>query len=412
MAKVANMATIAVLGIGLLLAGCDGGVQTLGWELDPIPTADRLPGDVYGRWFGGPAYYRRWSLGPPASAAFFPVGVWMQNPGNVDRFRAVGINQFVGLWQGPTDDQLAALAAAGMPTVCDPQVDWRSHLADTAIQSWLQPDGPDNAQLNPDGSYGPCIAPDNLHARYEALVTTDPTRPVTVSFGRGVIDYNWVGRGDCTGRIDMYADYARAADVLGFWVYPVDNHDPLEWMAAATDNLGLWSAYTKPIIAVVQASNIHGDVRPTPAQIAAQVWMAIVHGAAGIEYYCHQIDPAVNETDCLDAADGPATLTRIDAQIAALAPVLNTPPIANGVAVTSSAANVPVDVLVKRHGGATYLFAVAMRGAPTTATFTLRGLPGSRAVEVVGENRTLAAAGGVFSDDFAGYDAHVYRIAH
>ena len=67
----------------------------------------------------------------------------------------------------------------------------------------------------------------------------------------------------------------------------------------------------KPIIAVVQASNIHGDVRPTPAQIAAQVWMAIVHGAAGIEYYCHQIDPAVNETDCLDAADGPATLTRI-----------------------------------------------------------------------------------------------------
>jgi hypothetical protein len=405
-------ALAAALSCAALMNACNGGLQTLGWEQDPIPAGDRLPGDVYGPWFGGPAYYRRWSLGPPASAAFFPIGVWMQNPANVDRFRAVGINQFVGLWQGPTNDQLSALAAAGMPAVCDPQVDWRAHLADPTVQSWLQPDGPDNAQAKPDGSYGPCIAPADLLAGYQSLVDTDPNRPVSVSFGRGVVDYNWVGRGDCTGRIDMYAQYARAADLLGFWLYPIDNNDPLEWMAAATDNLNLWSNYAKPITAIVEASDIHGVGRPTPAQIAAQVWMAIIHGAAAIEYYCHQIDPTVNETDCLDTADGPATLTRINAQIAALAPVLNTPPIVNGATVVSSAADVPVDLLLKRHGGATYLLAAAMRGAPTTATFTLRGFAGDRTVDVVGENRTLAASQGVFADGFAGYDAHVYRIVH
>jgi hypothetical protein len=395
---------------GVALASCSSGVQTLGWELDPA--ADGLPGDVYGPWFGGPAYYRRWSQGPSASPDFFPIGVWMQNPANAARFRAAGINHFVGLWQGPTDDQLAALATADMPAVCDPQADWHAHLKDRTVVSWLQPDGPDNAQQNPDGSYGPCIAPADLAARYQSLVGTDATRPVTVSFGRGVVDYQWVGRGDCTGRIDMYAEYQRAADLLAYWLYPVDNHDPLEWMATGADNLGLWSAYAKPVTAIVEASSIHGDARPTPDQIAAEVWMSIVHGAAGIEYYCHQIDPAVNETDCLDTAGGAAALARINGQIAALAPVLNAPPVANGVTVTSSDATVPVDALVKRQGGSTVLFAVAMRGRATTATFTLRALGGNRSVEVVGENRTLAAAGGTFSDAFSAYAVHIYRISH
>ena len=53
-----------------------------------------------------------------------------------------------------------------------------------------------------------------------------------------------------------------------------------------------------------------------------------------------------------------------------------------------------------------------MRGAPSTATFVLRGLSGSRAVDVLGVNRALAAAGGVFSDEFIRYAANIYRIAH
>ena len=64
----------------------------------------------------------------------------------------------------------------------------------------------------------------------------------------------------------------------------------------------------------------------------------------------------------------------IDATITMLAPVLNTRSVTNGVTVATTG-DVPVDTMLKRHGGATYVFAVAMRGTATTATFTLRDFP-------------------------------------
>jgi hypothetical protein len=84
--------------------------------------------------------------------------------------------------------------------------------------------------------------------------------------------------------------------------------------------------------------------------------------------------------------------------------------VANGVTTSSSAAGVPVDTRLARTGGATYLFAVAMRGAPTTATFTLRAFPPAATAEVIGEGRSVAVTGGIFQDAFAGYAVHRYRI--
>ena len=58
----------------------------------------------------------------------FPIGVWLQNPANAPRFRAAGINTFVGLWQGPTEAQLDALkAAAGEPLTAQMLADVTGH---------------------------------------------------------------------------------------------------------------------------------------------------------------------------------------------------------------------------------------------------------------------------------------------
>jgi hypothetical protein len=92
--------------------------------------------------------------------------------------------------------------------------------------------------------------------------------------------------------------------------------------------------------------------------------------------------------------------------------VLNTQSVANGVTVTSSDSRVPVDTMLKRYGGATYLFAVAMRGSPTTATFHLGGIPQTASAEVMGEGRTIGVAGRVFQDHFDGYGVHRYRITY
>ena len=67
--------------------------------------------------------------------------------------------------------------------------------------------------------------------------------------------------------------------------------------------------------------------------------------------------------------------------------------------------------MIKRQGGASYLFAVAMRRATTSATFSgLTNLPSGASVEVLGENRTIPLNGATFSDDFGPYGVHLYKI--
>jgi hypothetical protein len=402
--------------VSLALAACDGGVQSLGWTLAPGPNASSLPGDTFIPWAGGPAYYRRWSLGPSSDPSFFPISVWLQSPPNAAKYAAAGVNTFTGLWMGPTDDQLAGLADAHMATYCDQSGVWSAHLGDPTIQAWMQPDGPDNAQMNASGGYDPCIDPATVRAGYEAFVASDPRRPVYLGLGRGVADTQWNGRGTCTGNTDMYREYAKGGDLLAFHIYPHEDGVPIETVATGVDNLMLWSDARKPISATIEASDINDNGRPTPAELSAEVWMSLVHGAAGVQYFCHRFMPTFSETDCLDDAPTKAALTEINGRIRDLAPVLNTPSVANGVSVASSSASIPVDVMLKRQGRATYLFAVEMRAGATTATFTLRALLAKTSIEAIGEGRTLAAtagAGGVtFSDDFSGYGVHLYKLTY
>src|SRR5688572_14991466 len=62
--------------------------------------------------------YAQWSNGPSTNADYFPIAVWVQNPKNAERYKAAGINLYVGLWRGPTAEQLDALQKAGMRVIC------------------------------------------------------------------------------------------------------------------------------------------------------------------------------------------------------------------------------------------------------------------------------------------------------
>jgi hypothetical protein len=383
-----------------LLCSCSSGKQVLAWE-----------GDTYVPWHGGPAYFAKWPSGLSSDPNFFHLSVWLQNPTNATRFEGAGINLFTGLWKGPTDDQMAALTMAAMPVICDQS---SAYLSNPTIKAWLQPDGPDNAQEMPlgSGNFGPCMTPSSVVADYTRMVAADPSRPVYLSLGRGVAENDWIGRGPCTGHTEDYLEYVNGGDVLSFNDYVVNNGTPLENIATGMDNLLAWSGRKKPVVAIIEASDYSGKDRLTPEQVETEVWMAIVHGAAGIEYYCHRMEPTLDETYCLDVVPIRDMLTKINADIANLAPVLNTQSVANGVSVTSSDPAVPVDTMLKRYGGAIYLFAVAMRGSTTTATFHLGGIPENASAEVLGESRSIAVAGRDFRDQFAGYGVHRYRITY
>lgn len=257
----------------------------------------------------------------------------------------------IGLWQGPTVDQLDALRTAGLPVIADQNDVGLARLDDPILVGWLQQDEPDNAQSDGAGGYGPCIEPAEIIARYERMR-----------------------------------------------------------VALGVDRLREWTRGEKPVWTVIETTHISADVMPTPDQVRAEVWMSLIHGVTGIFYFAHEWQPRIREAGLLyspETRDAVATLNR---QIVDLAPVLNSPSMPDGVRVTSSNPDVPVDVVVKRHDGWMYVLAVAMRDGATEATFTLPVGHLGGLVEVIGESRAISSAGATFRDAFTGYAVHLYRV--
>ncbi len=364
-----------------------------------------------------PAFYAAWRNGPSADPNFFPIAVWLQDPKNADRYKTAGFNTYVGLWEGPTEEQLATLKKFGLRVICEQNAVALRHLDDPTICAWMHGDEPDNAQELPDKQgYGPPVAPEKITADYDRIKQADPSRPVMLNLGQGVAWDGWYGRGVRSNHPEDYPLYLKGADIASFDIYPV-NHDRAEianklWFVAhGVDRLVDWGADKKITWNCIECTRI-GDVdrKPTPAQVKAEVWMSLIHGSQGLIYFVHQFKPTFREAALFDDAAMLAGVTVLNKQIQSLAPALNSPTVHGAATVKSSNPDVPVDILVKREGGATYIFAVAMRDAETVATITLTNAAGSQKVEVLGEGRAPEMTTGVLSDQFAPWAVHLYRI--
>jgi hypothetical protein len=367
--------------------------------------------DTYLPWAGGPAVYQKWPNGVSADPDYFPIAVWLQDPKLAAEYKAIGVNLFVGLWKGPTEQQLAALAAVGMPVLASLRQSALESPNSQTIRGWTLMDEPDNAQSKPGGGYGPCIPPTQIQDQHLELKALDDTRPVYLNLGQGVANDTYVGRGVCKGRLEDYAEYIRGADIVSYDVYPVNSKYPLWWVGEGVSRLRKWANYEKPVWNWIEASAIRGGARPSPAEIRAQVWMSIIHGSMGIGYFCHQFKPVEDAAAPLHDAETRRALAAINAEVTSLARVLNSPPVGNGVAVSSSNPDSPIETMLKRHDGETYLFAMGARpGGETTARFELRDC-GDLIATVLGESRTIQVTGGVFQDRFTDYQVHLYRVS-
>jgi hypothetical protein len=124
----------------------------------------------------------------------------------------------------------------------------------------------------------------------------------------------------------------------------------------------------------------------------------------------HQFKPKFIEAALLADPEMVIGIQKINQQIHTLAPAINGPAIADAVKIDSSDAAIPVEATVRRHEGAIYVFAVAMRDGAATATFRVAGVTGKATARVLGENREVALAGGAFQDSFRPWDVHLYQI--
>ncbi len=151
-----------------------------------------------------------WQNGQSTDKGFFPIAVWLQSPQNAGRYQAIGINLYVGLWQGPTEAKMNTLRQFNMPVICH-QNEWaRQHLDEALIIAWMHGDEPDNAHKfnsywqgdknrikagwpeiyerldldrKPYKGYGPPVPPSWIVQDYHEIKRVDPIRPVLINMG-------------------------------------------------------------------------------------------------------------------------------------------------------------------------------------------------------------------------------------
>ena len=355
--------------------------------------------------------------GFPQDPEFFPIAVWLQAPANAERYRKIGINTYVGLWRGPTEEQLDALDQAGIRLVCGQSERSLRFKDRPTIVGWIHGDEPDNAQsLGSGKGYGPPIPPATIVQGYEAIRRADPSRPVLLNLGQGVAWDGWYGRGVRTNHPEDYPEYLKGCDIASFDIYPASHDNPevagnLWYVPRGVDRLRRWSEGRKDVWCCIETTRINNpDRKPTPAQVRSEVWMALIHGAKGLIYFSHEFKPEFIEAGLLADADMARAVAALNRQILELAPALNSPDAEPGATLTSSEAAVPIDFAVKRLEGSTYIFAAAMREGDTTGTITLPNT-GDVQVEVLGEDRTIEAVAGRWEDRFTTDQVHLYRIS-
>lgn len=347
----------------------------------------------------------------PKDQNFFPISVWVQSPKNAEKYKAAGVNTYVGLWRGPTEEQFAELKKAGMKIVPAQNAVALAHKDDPAIIGWLQDDEPDNAQSLGEGKgYGPPILPAKVVARYETMRAADPTRPIILNLGQGVAWDNWVGRGVRRNHPEDYPEYVKGGDIVSFDIYPA-THDhaeikgKLEYLGKGVERLKKWAGEERVVWNCVEAKIGDDGERMTPRQLRAEVWMSLIHGSRGIIYFVHQFKPVFREASVFEDAELLAEFTRLNKQIAELAPVLN----GDDLKVEMKSDGGPVAVMGKRRGDDIYVFAVGMSGVKASAKFTLPEF-GNRRVILFGEEKGRTADGNSFTDSFDGYEARLYRV--
>ena len=129
-------------------------------------------GAAYGQ--SGASPYSKWERGLSADASFFPICVWLQSPHNARKYKEAGINTYIGLWRGPTEEQLAELKRAAMKVICHQNEVGLKHIDDPTIVGWMHGDEPDNAQsLGQGKGYGPPFLPERIIADYKPVFLHD-----------------------------------------------------------------------------------------------------------------------------------------------------------------------------------------------------------------------------------------------
>ncbi len=333
---------------------------------------------------------------------FIPFGFYTYYPlreGVMDEEVVRGFTLFSPYHRGPHDaedlahireymDRCAAIGMrvnyhlmwANRPELTDEQ--WRSLRAEVeafrdhpALLSWYIADEPsaDRAAI--------------LGQVYALVSELDPHHPVTIVFYRG---------GAHARRFEQCLDI-----VMGD-PYPIP-HNSVTYVSRMSDELVAAYDGRKPLWIVPQAfgGNEWWRREPTAQEQRVMTWLALIHGARGIQYFIRSPRISFPKSPIMWAECGALAL-----ETAELTPALTSAEPRPEVTCAPDS----VHVAAFRDRGVVTVLAVNTRNEPQALTVRLPGIEWSGEAEVVFENRTIAVAGGVIAESIDAFDTRAYRL--
>lgn len=370
--------------------------------------------------------YTRWPQGPRTNADYFPLGVWLQNPDDAVSWKNAGINLYLGLWQGPTAEQLDTLQNADMQVIAEQNETSLQYCTaklsngNPLIIGYLQPDEPDNCQACPGGWCKP-IPTSVIQQQYADWKKNDPNRPILLGLSQGIAcdSMVWVGQGGYIVPERDYPAYIAGSDITTFDIYPMDCGQSATCGQAWRVPLGIDRLYqfSPPghiVWNTMETSDISANgIQATTQEVRAEAWMSIIHGSKGLIFFIHGKTSLSNfDSRAMlrpENANRLAAFTQMNREIRQLAPVINSPVVEGLVNMESVDNSSPVDFAVHFYEGMTYVFAAGMRQETTTKRFSLPHYPDT-VVDVIGEERQIQLTNTAFTDTFHGYQSHLYKI--
>ncbi|HZB30806.1 MAG TPA: hypothetical protein VE465_11640 [Streptosporangiaceae bacterium] len=391
----------------------------------PAPAADVTLEQID----GGVGYYGQFKNPLSDSPHFFPVSAWLRpvhDQAQVDRYKDFGLNVLLGL-ENPELTQESLLRANGLKAVV--QSDERTRFNDigTETAGWFLYDEIDMCCGPPgfDGGNG-----------YDMLdgVLADLPRDGRFrynNYGKGVLE--WESDADAARFINGRSgpnsyQHVVATDYYWFTDPNAQSHPRHGFGSSYGDDvrrvrrLDAVDGARMPVWHVVELgwpfteSAAQGGRRILPAEVRSAVWHVIIAGARGIVYFDHNFGPGTPGSTIHGEGyeDNRLEATALNAQIKALAPVLNSPFVMSGHS-ASDTMDGAVRYMVKWSGGKFYVFAGADRSGGA-ATFSIPCVGDATAVRLArsnrpGEQAAIPVNSGSWTDEFADKNAvHIYRI--
>jgi hypothetical protein len=201
----------------------------------------------------------------------------------------------------------------------------------------------------------------------------------------------------------VYGHYARLADVAGFDLYPL-GHCSNDLGAVYEAQLAFNHIAGKmPTFQWIETGAIKpeycGGFKMQPAELRAEVWLAVAGGARGIGYFTHTWSPEHNAFDVSPSIL--RAMAKTNNLLSAVRPALLGQTILSGVNTSS------VKVVARRAGDKTYVIAVNAARAPINVQFHVPALRDG-AVKVFGEKRSVSAQHDRLVDAFPPLGVHIY----